>query len=253
MLQLGSPLFWLIMGLSLVGSFVAASAGFGFGIILVGALQFFMQPVELVSLIMILICVSSTLRVIETRKIAHRGRAVRFIIFALLGVPLGVALLKYLNPVLMKRYMNLALLAGIFMLAYSMKGPRPLRIENRQMVKILEAFVGFVSGFLSGSCSLPGPPIVMWGVLNGWGKIEMHAALARFFFAIVVFSLINLSINGVYSRSTISVSLALIPAVFAGFKMGTWVRDRITEMKFRLYVLAFLSLSGLTGFFMSFV
>jgi len=253
MLQAGSPLFWLIMGLSLVGSFVAASAGFGFGIILVGALQFFMQPVELVGLIMILGCASSTLRVIETRKIAHRGRALRFIIFALIGVPLGVALLKYLDPVLMKRYINLALLAGIFMLAYSMKGPRQLRIKNRQTVRILEAFVGFVSGFLSGSCTLSGPPIVMWGVLNSWEKIEMHAALARFFFAIVIFSLINLSINGMYSSSTVYVSLLLIPAVFAGFKTGTWVRDRITEKKFRLYVLVFLFLSGLTGFFMSFI
>jgi len=251
--ELGSPIFWLIMFLVLIGSFVAASAGFGFAIVLVGALQFFMKPVDLVGLITILGCVVSFLRVIETRKIARWRRALNFIIPALLGVPLGVVLLKYFDPVPMKRYLNLTLLAGVFMLAYSMNGSRKLRVEHRQEGRILEPFIGLVSGFLGGSCTLAGPPIVMWGILKGWKKIEMHAFWARFFFAITIFSLINLSINGMYSRPTIVVSLLSMPAVFAGVGTGTWVRDRITEKRFRLYVLAFLFLSGLTGFFMSFI
>ncbi|MFH1933408.1 MAG: sulfite exporter TauE/SafE family protein [Pseudomonadota bacterium] len=161
-------------------------------------------------------------------------------------------ILKYLDPFLMKRYLNLALLAGVCMLAYSMNGSRQLRLEDKQKGRILEPLVGFVSGFLGGSCTLSGPPIVMWGVLKGWKKIEMHAVWARFFFAIAIFSLINLSINGMYSSPTIVVSLLLIPAVFAGFRIGTWVRDRITEKRFRLYVLAFLFQSGITGFALSF-
>ena len=41
----GSLFFWLIMLLVLIGSSVSASAGFGFSIVLVGVLHFFMQPV----------------------------------------------------------------------------------------------------------------------------------------------------------------------------------------------------------------
>ncbi len=116
--EIGSPLFWLIMFLVMVGSFVSASAGFGFAIVLVAALQFFMPPVELVGLIIVLGSVGATLRVIETRKITSWRRSLHFVIPAFFGVPLGVAVLKYLDPLLMKRYLNLALLAGVLMFCH---------------------------------------------------------------------------------------------------------------------------------------
>jgi len=50
--EFGSSFFWLIMFLIMVGSFVSASAGFGFAILLVAALQFFIPTVELVGEIM---------------------------------------------------------------------------------------------------------------------------------------------------------------------------------------------------------
>lgn len=252
MYEFGSPFFWLVMFLIMAGSFVYASAGFGFAIMLVGALQFFMPPVELVGIIIILGSVGATLRVIETRKIGKWKQSLRFIVPALFSVPLGVALLKYLDPLLMKRYLNLALLAGAIMLAYSMTGHGTSRFKGTQDGSPIEPLVGFISGFLGGFCTLSGPPIVIWGVLRGWKKIEMHALWARFFFSVAVFSLVNLGLQEMYKRRTITLSLLMIPAVFAGFKIGTWVRDRITEKRFRHYVLAFLFLSGLTGLAMSF-
>jgi len=250
--EFGSSFFWLIMFLIMVGSFVSASAGFGFAILLVAALQFFIPTVELVGVIIILGCVGASLRVIETRKIGNWKRSLHFIIPAFFGVPLGVAVLKYLDPILMKRYLNLALLAGVLMLAYSMSGRHHLVSGGTRKKSIIEPFVGFISGFLGGSCTLSGPPIVIWGVLSGWKKMEMHTLWARFFFSIAFFSLINLGLQGMYKRPTIILSLFLIPAVFIGFRIGTWVRDRITERRFRIYVLIFLFLSGLTGLAMSF-
>jgi hypothetical protein len=66
--ELGFPFFWLIMFLIMAGSSVSASAGFGFGIILVGALQFFMPTVELVGVITTLGCVWAGLRVKKPGK-----------------------------------------------------------------------------------------------------------------------------------------------------------------------------------------
>ena len=168
---------------------MSASAGFGFAIVLVGVLQFFMQPVELVGVITSLGCVGAGLRVIETRKTKSWRKSLYFIIPAFFGIPLGVAVLKYLDPVLMKRYMNLALLAGVFMLAFATRSPYQLRPKDKQKGKIVEPLIGFISGILGGSCTLSGPPIVMWGVLKGWKKIEMHAVWARFFLSIAIFAI----------------------------------------------------------------
>jgi uncharacterized membrane protein YfcA len=99
---------------------------------------------------------------------------------------------------------------------------------------------------------LPGPPVVIWGVLKGWKKIEMHAIWARFFLALTIFSLFNLTLRGMYTRHTVINSLLTVPVVAVGFVFGTWTRNRITEERFRLYVFAFLFLSGLAGFAMSF-
>jgi len=248
----GSLFFWLIMLLVLVGSSVSASAGFGFAIVLVGALQFFMQSVELVGVIITLGCVGAGLRVIETRKITSWRQSLYFIIPAFFGIPLGVAVLKHLDPVLMKRYMNLALLAGAFMLAFATRSSYQLRFIDKKKEKVIESLVGFVSGVLGGSCTLSGPPIVMWGVLKGWKKIEMHAVWARFFLSITIFAILNLNISGIYTQPVLIISLFLIPAVFVGFRFGTWTRDRISEERFHLYVLSFLFLSGVTGFALSF-
>ncbi len=135
---------------------------------------------------------------------------------------------------------------------YSINSRQQLRFKAKQTGRVIEHLVGLLSGILGGSCTLSGPPIVMWCVLKGWKKIEMHAVWARFFFSIALFSLLNLSINGMYNRVTVIFSLFLIPAVFLGFKTGTWIRDRFTEKRLRLYVLTFLFLSGLTGFALSF-
>ena len=142
---IGGPHFWLIMSIVVAGSFVSASAGFGFGIVLVGALQFFMQPVELVGVIITLGCVGVGLRVIETRKIPGWKRSLRFIIPAFFGIPLGVAVLKYLDPALMKRYLNLVLLAGVFMLAYSTNRVYQFRGMENQKGKAIEPIIGFIS------------------------------------------------------------------------------------------------------------
>ncbi|MBL7224917.1 MAG: sulfite exporter TauE/SafE family protein [Desulfobacteraceae bacterium] len=250
--ELGSPLFWLIIFLVLVGSFVSASAGFGFAIVLVAALQFFMEPVELVGVITTLGCMGTSLRIIETRRIQVWKRSLHFIIPALFGIPIGVAILKYLDPVLMKRYLNLVLLAGVFMLGYSTNTFHQLKSREKEKGEVIEPLVGFISGILGGSCTLSGPPIVMWGVIRGWKKIEMHAIWARFFFSIGLFSLLNLNLAGLYNRPVIFTSFCLIPAVFVGFGFGIWVRNKITEKRFKIYVLSFLFLSGVTGFLISF-
>jgi len=244
----------LMMLLVTAGSFVSASAGFGFAIVLVAVLQFFLDPVPLVGMIIILGCSAAGLRVIETRKIPNWKHTLYFIVPAFFGVPLGVAVLKFIDPMMMKRYLNIVLVSGVLMMAYSTNlknrlRPKPAVIEKGNL---LDAVVGFVSGFLGGSCTLSGPPIVMWCVFKGLPKIEMHALWARFFFSIAIFALLNLSVHGMYNRDTVIVSFCLLPAVFAGFRLGIWVRDKMPEERFRFYVLGFLLLSGLTGFVMSF-
>ena len=244
--------FLIVMSVSMVGSIIGASIGFGFAIILVAFFQFFMEPVDLVCIIIILTVALTLMRVIETWRIRHWRRSLRLIIPGLLGVPIGVAILKYLDPVLMKRSLNLALLMCMLMIAYGRYSHHSLHVHGRKG-ELIEVLAGFVGGILGGSCSLSGPPVVLLGVLQGWKKMEMHAVWARFFLSNTLFSFLTLSINGLYNRSTILISFFSIPAVYLGFIIGTWIRNMIVEERFSLYVFFFLVLSGIAGFVATFI
>ena len=242
------------MLLTLGGSIAVASAGFGFVIVLVGTLQFFMSTAELVGVVTTLNCVLMFLRVIETRKIGNWSLTTHLIIPSFFSIPLGVAVLKYLDPLLMRRFLNLVILVGAFTMAYSLYSNHRLLLKLRadRKRKINTHIAGFMSGFMIGSCSMGASPLVIWGILEDLRKIEMHAVWARFFFSAFLFSFINLNLNGLYNSPTVLLSFFLIPAVLVGFRIGIWIRNRISEERFRFFVLVFLSLSGLAGFAVSF-
>jgi len=92
----------LNLGLLVLASFLASatstSLGFGFGMVLVSLLQFFVPPVQIVGLGIIIGAVNCLFRVVETRRVGTDGTSLRVAFSGVLGVSPGVGLLRLADP-----------------------------------------------------------------------------------------------------------------------------------------------------------
>jgi uncharacterized protein len=238
--------FGLIILAAFVASAASTSVGFGFGIIFVSFLQFFIDPVRIVGLGIIISIVCYLLRVVETRKVRTGGVGLRVTLSGVVGVPMGVALLRLADPLFLKYYFSIAILISALLLILLWRSPLMARRggEPHPMVQII---AGTLGGFMCGSSNLGGPPVVFCSLIQHWEKMTTHIVFARYFLATAVASAIGLMLCGLYDQITVLTGLGMIPVVWAGFFVGTKLRARIPEQQFRQYLMVLLTILAVVG------
>jgi uncharacterized protein len=244
--DLWSLQFGLVILATFAASAVSTSVGFGFGIILVSFLQFFVDPVQIVGLGIIVNIASNLFRVMETRKIRAVGVGLRVTVSGLAGVPIGVALLWFADPLFLKRYFSIAILVSALLLILLWRSQLMTR-RGGGFRRTGQVLAGALGGFMCGSANLGGPPVVFCGLVQHWEKMTTHAVFARYFLATTVASAIGLMLCGLFDRTTVLTGLGLIPVVWAGFLVGTTLRAWIPEQRFRQYLMVLLTVLAVVG------
>lgn len=161
--------FGLLVLATIMASAVSTSVGFGFGITLVSLLQFFVQPVQIVGLGLIMSLANYLMRVLETRKIRTDGIARRVAVSGVLGVPLGVGMLRFADPLFLKRFFSIAILTSTLLLMMVWR----IRHRTRRgggAPRMVEVLAGTLGGFMSGSANLGGFTIVFCSLIHDWRK-----------------------------------------------------------------------------------
>lgn len=239
--------FGLLVLATFLASVISTSVGFGFGIILVSVLQFFVPPVQIVGLGIIIGLVSSLLRVLETRRIRTDGMSLRVTLSGVVGVPLGVGLLRFADPLFLKRYFSVAILAATVLLMMSWRS-RHMARRDGGTARAVQISAGALGGFMCGSSNLGGPAVVLCSLIQQWDKMATHAVFSRYFLATALASAVGLMLCGLYDGTTVLTGLGLVPVVWGGFAIGTRLRDRISELRFRQYLMVFLGILAVAGF-----
>lgn len=127
-----------ILAILFIATLVRSTFGFGESLIAVPLLVFFI-PVEIAVPLSVLISIFiATFVVIQDRKKIHFTSAKWLIVFAALGVPLGLLLLLYGNENQTKRYL------GILIITYSMYS---LYSNSKLMLKTDDKFLLLLCGF----------------------------------------------------------------------------------------------------------
>ncbi len=245
--ELLSPQFGLLVLAAFLASVVSTSVGFGFGVTLVSVLQFFIPPVQIVGLGIIIGLINSLLRVLETRKIRTDGMSLRVTLSGLLGVPLGVALLRFADPLFLKRYFSIAILTATVLLIMNWRSGYKARREGR-IARAVQFSAGTVGGFMCGSSNLGGYAVVLCSLVQHWDKMASHAVFSRYFLATTLAAAVGLLLGGLYDVTTVLTGLGLVPVVWGGFAIGARLRDRISEVRFRQYLMLFLGILAVAGF-----
>jgi uncharacterized membrane protein YfcA len=247
MLDLLSWQFGLLILATILASAVSTSVGFGFGITLVSLLQFFVQPVQIVGLGLIMSLANYLMRVIETRKIRTDGIAMRVTLFGMMGVPLGVTLLNYADPLFLKRFFSISILATTLLLMIKWRSPTRTQRDGRS-ARMVEVIAGTLGGFMSGVANLGGFAVVICSLIHDWEKMTAHTVFSRYFLATTVVAIAGLMICGLYDQTTVWTAMGLVPVVWAGHAVGLRLRARIPEQQFRRFLVVFLAILALAGF-----
>jgi uncharacterized membrane protein YfcA len=223
------------------GAFVQSTTGFGFALLLSPALFAVMDPVEAVMGLIVLGLALSLLVLFERGRPEHVDwRALApMLLAALPGLGLGAVALTQLSKGTLQVGVGVAVIAA---------AAWQLRRRQRGQVRHLPAAAGLAAGFVSGalttSISVSGPPIVLWLEARGARPEEFRASLAASFLAL------NLAGGALLLVAEGSASLdagrvaPLLGLVVAGYALGALAFRRLDRERFYMVVLALVAGTG---------
>ncbi len=220
----------------------AAATGFGFNLLSVPLLMFLYPPQVVVTLTLLLGVFASGMLLLR-REIRHGidlGVVRPLFLSSLIGMPAGLALLLWGHPQALK--IMIAVLTALFALAM-LSGFRP-RLPGSRFDALA---VGALSGFLSTSTSLNGPPVAFYLLARGLPKDRFRGTMVAFVFLATLSSLVLLALGGTISAFTIVLTLKLLPVLAVGVVGGFFLASRLSHRGFEIMVLGFLVVVGLLG------
>ncbi len=220
-------------------SIIQALFGFGFGLISVPLMIFFVDLPTAVVTATAVSTVSCSIQWWESRAVDVRVMSMRLIRSAIIGMPFGLWLLLNIDARLMKAALGVVVLIGVFL---SIKG-----FDLRQLPRAFDYTMGLISGVLSTATSTNGPPLVFLLHARHYSPEDFRAVLNRVFSFLNFLTLVIFFFAGKLTADAVRLAMLAIPVMGCGVFLGTRMRKRINPDHFRNLVIGLLFLSGLSA------
>ncbi len=215
-----------------------ATFGFGDALIAMPLLSLFIA-VELATPLVALVSLTGAAIILarDWRGVA-RGDALRLIVAALFGVPLGAILLTELDHRIVKTF--LAALVITFSL-YNLWRPRLRAVLGPRWAPVF----GFAAGALGGAYNTHGPPIIIFGSLRGWPPQQFRATLQGYFLPVGIAAVLAHALNGRYNAVILTWFVWSLPVVLTSMWIGEHLHRRVRGRDFARLVYGILIAIGL--------
>jgi uncharacterized membrane protein YfcA len=222
--------------LAVGASSAQALSGFGFSLLIVPPLAVVIGPKEAVVLANLLSPAQNALML--TRLHGHVEWRVGSMLLAgaLVGMPLGLALLVAVDPTALKAVIAVTVLVSTVLLW------RGLRIRSGN--RLGDAVAGFFSGVLNTSTSMSGPPVVLYLQGRALPPDAFRGTLTAYFMIISLIAVALFAIGGRIDRVAIEQWAICLPALAFGLFAGSWVYRLLNARQFRGVVMGVLFASG---------
>jgi hypothetical protein len=227
-----------IIAISFVATLIRSTFGFGESLVAV-PLFVLVMPVDTAVPLAVMLSIAVALVVVaQDRRAVHLASAKWLVLFAALGIPLGLALLVFVDERVAKIAIGSLIAAySIYALLSRGRAPRVARDDRRLLFAC-----GFLSGVLGGAYGLNGPPLVVYGNLQRWDAPRFRATLQAYFLPASALGLAGYAANGLVTR-TVAVDFACcLPAVLPAIFLGRYFNGKLRGDRFYAYLYA-----GLVG------
>ena len=224
---------------TIAAAFVTGLSGFAFGMVAAAIWFYALPPPQASALIAAYALLVQGYAVWKLRRLLDWHRLMPFILGSALGIPLGVAALRWASPIYVQ--MGVGLLLVLFSL-YNLA--RPTLPQMKEAGVGADGGIGVLNGVIGGATGLAGIVTVIWTSMRGWSRDEQRAVfqptgVASFLMIIVAFGGI-----GIITVETIRLFLLGLPALAIGTWLGWMLYGKLDEGAFRRVVLVLLLLSG---------
>ena len=239
-LQLSIAETYLIFFIVFIASIIRGFNGFGFSAICISGFSFILPAIEIVPIILALEVVISIFMVPYVWKKIDWGFVFKILLGIIVGSPIGLYLLKYLNP--QTTHLSICLLI-IFFSILLMKGFSNQKINNNYG----KFFTGIVSGTLNGLTTLGGMPVALFLLITSIQPAVIRGSLAALFFLTDIYAFVLSFFSGIIDMTTIYRVIPLIIILPLGVFIGNKFFVKSKEETYRKVVFYFLIIISITG------
>ncbi len=243
MAGLQAPAFWAAMAITLCAGFVKGAVGFAMPMIMISAFSSFLPPEVALSGLILPTLVSNLSQALrqgvvpawDTAKTYHR-----FLIATLVFIVISAQFVRIIPQDLFLLLLGLpiTLFAALQLAGQNLA----LRLEHRDRA---EWVLGAIGGLYGGVSGVWGPPLLVYLLSIGVGKVETIRVQGVVFLlgATVLFGA-HLQ-SGLLTPANTAFSAVLVVPALVGQSLGLVLQDRLDQARFRRWTQVLLALTGL--------
>lgn len=231
--------FVYILIISFLATLFRSTFGFGESLIAVPLFSLFIPLEEAVPLSVLMSILVAFTVVVQDHRQVHFRSAKWLIIFATLGIPLGLLMLVYGNQTVVKVALGVLI---ILYSAYSLLGK--VKLGECKESRLWLFGCGFLSGVLGGAYGLNGPPLVLYGNKMKWSATQFRATLQAYFLPVGVISVVGYLFKGLVNQSVLNYFLCAIPVIVPAIFLGRYFNKKLKGDSFYKYAYAGLIVIG---------
>jgi len=223
-------------------SIIRGFNGFGFSATCISGFSFILPAIEIVPIILILEVIISIFMIPYIWHKIDWNFVFKLLLGIIIGSPIGLFLLKYLNP---ETTHLLVCLIIIFFSILLMKGYSNQKINNN----FIKISTGVVSGTLNGLTTLGGMPVALFLLITSIQPAVIRGSLAALFFLTDIYAFVLSFFAGIVDMTTIYRTLPLIIILPIGVYIGDKFFVKSKEETYRKVVFYFLIFISVFGIF----
>lgn len=216
----------ILISLIIFGASVFRTAfGFGEALVAVPLLSLFL-PIRVAAPLAVMASVLIALVAVwrDWRHI-HRGEAKNLLLATLLGLPLGLVLLRFVPEGVTKALLGLLLLGFS---SFSLVRPQSFRLGNDRWVWLF----GFVAGVTGGSYGMNGPPLAIYGAARRWPPEKFRATMQAYFLPASFLGLVGYAVAGIWTARVSWLFVDTLPAILIGILLGRLLNRKMPAALF---------------------
>ncbi len=228
-----------IAGAVFLAGFVQGVLGFGFGLVAMGLIPLLIGVKAAVPLVAVFAGSVNLVLLLRFRGNLDARAAAPLLGGAVLGIPIGVWLLRSLDPSVLMLALGL-IVAGYVANAVRQGG------QVHELGARWGAVLGLAAGVLGGAFSTGGPPAVVWVSSKPWEPAQLRVTLLSVFVLTSAVQLSLFAFSGMLTREGLTVNAMALPAAGLGSFLGARTGDRVNPDQFKRMMLGALGVVALT-------
>jgi uncharacterized protein len=196
---------YVLLG-TMAAGFVQGLSGFAFGLVGMTIWVWAVAPQLAGPLVVFGSIIGQLLSIGSLRRGFSGERLWPFVVGGCAGVPIGVWMLRYIDPTVFRMAVGVILLTYCPLMLFIGAAPR-VTLGGR----LADGGVGLIGGVMGGLGGLTGPAPTLWCSLRGWGRDEQRAVFQTFSLCTQGLTLAMYAVGGFITREALGLFAIVAP------------------------------------------